>query len=199
MVVIGCKKSAPQGIGEPLPKEKYREGDVVFRTGISASSLMITGFDTNGAFSHTGIVCFDNDSNLCVAHAVPDELESETDVDKVKLCSIDAFFSKDRAAAGGVYRLEGKRFNADSIAREASRIAYNMTKREILFDNQFDDADTTRMYCTEFVVFVYNKLGTDLKEGHSTPMNMPGFAGEVVFPSDLEKCSKLKKIHSFIY
>jgi len=198
MLFQGCKEQKKSANSEPMAMELYRPGDIVFRTGLSGASLMITGFDTKGIYSHVGIVCLDSDSNLCVAHAVPDELESEDDVDKVKLCSIGTFYSKDRAAAGGVFRLDESRF-PDSVPQQAARLAYEMTKRNILFDSGFDDADTTRMYCTEFVVLVYNKLNTDLKEGRSTPMQVPGFAAKVVLPSDLEECGKLKKIYSFIY
>ncbi len=131
-------------------------GDVVFRLGDSFESDMVVMADRNGTYSHCGIVA-DSAGNIRIVHAVPDEPDFDGDVDRVKLDRPDMFFRNDRARAGAVCRI-----NDTIAARKAAEAAKAVFFRNTLFDDDYDDKDTTRMYCSELVYFAYKQAGYDL-------------------------------------
>ena len=67
------------------------------------------------------------------------------------------FFRNDRARAGAVCRI-----NDTIAARKAADAAKAVFFRNTLFDDDYDDNDTTRMYCSELVYFAYKQAGYDL-------------------------------------
>ena len=57
------------------------------------------------------------------------------------------------------------RVSGDSVARyRAATHAEHLYESHVLFDHDYDLADTTKMYCTELIDFVYRKEGIDLPE-----------------------------------
>lgn len=133
-----------------------RVGDVVFRLGDSFESDMVVMADRNGTYSHCGIVV-DSAGEFRIVHAVPDEPDFEGDVDRVKMDRTDMFFRHDRARAGAVCRMD------DSIAAAAAADAAKQAFfRHTLFDDDYDDQDSSRLYCSELVWFAYKRAGYDL-------------------------------------
>lgn len=66
-----------------------------------------------------------------------------------------------------------------------------------MFDHKYDLNDTTKMYCTELIVYVYGKEGIDLAEKHQTLTYLPVKGGTCILPDDLAINSHLKTIFSF--
>ena len=92
-----------------FPREaRLRTGDVVMRRGLGFASHAVTFADRGGAYSHIGIVAWE-DGEWMVVHAVPGEPDFPGDEDRVKMEPLDAYFRSDRAGEGCVLRcVEGE-------------------------------------------------------------------------------------------
>lgn len=190
IILMGCEDMPKVSI---LPKDvKPEEGDVVFRLGDSFESSMVNLCDSASFFSHVGIVV-GTDSCLMVVHAVPGEPDFEGDVSRVKMEPIDLFFRSDKASLGAI-----KRHTDGNVAKNASQCALAIYKEGVLFDSDFDDFDTTKMYCCELVNHVYEKCGHQL-----CPKGL--HQGSVLFfklrnctyPSDIFESEELVLIKTF--
>lgn len=169
-----------------------KEGDIVMRRGTGVTSRVVTAADGGSDFSHCGIVVCHNGRTMIV-HAVPDEPDFEGDVDRVKMESAIKFFSSINASKGCVLR-----YYDHKIAQASANVAKGMYYRKILFDHDYNDMDTTKMYCSELVVYAYKKAGRMIigKERHN--INMPGLHfSHVIFPSDILKSKDFKRIADF--
>lgn len=169
-----------------------KEGDVVFRRGGGLTSHAVLVADSKGQYSHVGIVV-DSCGTLLVVHAVPGEPDFEGDPDRVKADRPERFFSSEYTSIGEVCRPGDE--NAAAVAARAAWAAY---KRHTLFDHDYDDSDTTKMYCTELVAWAYRHAGIDLVEdrgGHY--INLPFLQGECVYPSDIYQSDFLTPVIKF--
>ena len=168
-------------------------GDVVLRCGDGVTSRVVRFADGGGAYSHVGIVV-DSAGGMMIVHAVPDEHDFQGDVDRVKMDSPDKFFSSVRTNNGCVLRA------ADSVvAAKAASAAYDIYRRGVLFDHGYDISDTTKMYCSELVEFVYRKAsGYSITEGRRHSVNLPAIEyDDLIFPSDFIESSKLRTVIVF--
>lgn len=176
-----------------LPQEELlEEGDLVFRRGSGMASRMVLIADSKGAYSHIGIIVRES---KCwkVIHAVPGEPDFEGDPDRVKMESLDQFFVGKKAVCGAIMRIKGNSMQKQHAAEKARQIF----RRGTLFDHDYDCGDTTRMYCTELIDFVYRQTGVDLTEGRISRINLPGISGHYVLPSDIQQSQHLELIYSF--
>lgn len=178
--------------GSILPADlQLQEGDVVFRRGGGFTSHAVLIADKGGAYSHVGIVA-DSAGQLVVIHAVPGEPDYEGDEDRVKMERPADFFMKSRADCGAVCRPK------DSIAgQQAAQRAMACYRQGMLFDHNYDDGDTTAMYCTELVVYAYGKSRRPLSGLQHHHLHLVGFESECLLPSDLLHCKNFKLITSF--
>ena len=166
-------------------------GDVVFRRGGGLESHAVLIMDSEGEYSHVGIVV-DTMGRKMIVHAVPGEPDYEGDVDRVKLDSVEKFFSPVYAVQGAVTR------PADSCcARKAAMKAKELFRRGVLFDDDYDMSDTTKMYCTELVLWVFERSGMRLL--HTTPnhVELPMLKADVYYPSDVYHSKYLHTISIF--
>ena len=154
-----------------LPADcRLKAGDLVFRRGNGLASHAVLMVDKRGGYSHVGIVV-DSCGTMMVVHAVPDEPDFEGDVDRVKMETPEKFFLSMNAKIGEVKRLKGDTATAIRAARHAMEIY----RRGTLFDHNYDDTDTTRMYCCELIEHVYK---TDSRQ-HKTRHNSAGHEAQV--------------------
>ncbi|MBQ9357517.1 MAG: hypothetical protein IJT98_09560 [Prevotella sp.] len=176
-----------------LPADaELKEGDVVFRRGGGLTSHAVLVADRKGQYSHVGIVV-DSCGTLLVVHAVPGEPDFEGDPDRVKADRPEHFFSSEYTSIGEVCRPRDE--HAAAVAAQAAWQAY---QRHTLFDHDYDDSDTTKMYCTELVAYAYRHAGIDLVEdrgGHY--INLPFLQGECVYPSDIYQSDFLTSVIKF--
>ena len=175
-----------------LLQRELREGDLLFRRGIGVLGRAVVATDDEGRFSHVGIaVKVDNEWH--VVHAVPDEPDFEGDFDRVKCEPIERFYDEFRAGNGAVYRTELPAETIEIAVRNALRLS---TERRP-FDHDYDLGDTTALYCTELVEYVFGLGGVSMSEGRQTHVNFPSMTGDYIMPSDLTKNNKLNPIYSF--
>lgn len=190
LTAVACSPSEQHFCIMPADCQLH-EGDIVFRRGGSMMSRSVVALDAHGQYSHVGIVV---DSAGCpmVVHAVPGEPDYGGDVDRVKMDTPERFFSSENAVVGEVCR------HADTlVARQAAREAWRVYRRNILFDHDYDAADTTRMYCTELVVHAYERAGCRLTEAPPRRISLPGLHVDCYFPSDVYDCSQLQSVRKF--
>lgn len=175
-----------------VPEEKLKEGDIVFRCGLGVVSRTVLFLDKGGIYSHIGLVVRDK-GGWYVIHAVPGEPDYKGDPDRVKMESLRNFFSPSRASAGAVVRLR-----CDSLdLRPTLAAARELYLRRTLFDHNYDMEDTTKMYCTEFITFVFKKSGLDLAPAVIKKVPIPGRDERCILPSDIYNREDVELIYSF--
>lgn len=177
----------------PPPLPVLREGDVVFRRGVGVMSRMVLMADDEGIYSHIGIVVR-HEGKWKVIHAVPGEPDFEGDPDRVKMEDPESFFAPERAERGALMRL---RIDNGRVAEKAARKAVELYRQGILFDHSYDSKDTTQMYCTEFVNYVYRCAGLLLVNGPGHRVPFPGKEVRVWFPGDVQSCKDLELIYQY--
>lgn len=188
----GCKQYVEIDPYLPIHDFSFKEGDIVFRQGQGVVSRAVLYADVDGVYSHLGIVV--NDSGIMkVIHAVPGEPEFKDDIDKVKMETIDKFFSKTNASHGCVMRGADDSITYLRIAEKAKHIF----RRNTLFDHDYDHSDTLKMYCTELIHYVYMSQGIDLVETRMQNLNLPGFSGTYILPSGILESPYLSEMYNF--
>lgn len=190
-VICACKKNAPASI---LPDNcRLQAGDVVFRKGGGTTSRFVTFADNGGTYSHVGIAV-DSAGTVMIVHAVPGEPDFKGDPDRVKMETPQKFFSSVNAVCGEVRRLR----TDTAAARRAALYAMQVYRRGTLFDHDYDDGDTTKMYCCELVEAAYMHAGKTLTGGRRHNLNFPGVkTGLCILPSDILESPGLMKVISF--
>lgn len=188
LFLLGCEKQSKR-IEQPNESE-FQEGDIVFRRGKGLNSEAVLYAD-GGLYSHVGIVVDYLDKKMIV-HSVPQEQEYEGEVDKIKMDSIQGFFSQDKAVIGAICRPYDK-----SVCRMSARYAIELYNKKILFDHDYDSSDTSKLYCTELLMFIYNKCGKKLVDTEGHDINFPLTKHKVFLPSDIYNSKQLKLIKQF--
>lgn len=186
-ILCGCSNTPPEGINEYLDSLSLHKGDVVFREGIGFTSKIIKMMDPDGTYTHIGIVT-DSAGHLMVIHSVPGEPDYKGDPDRVKMEPLKEFYSFGKAKSGAVMR-----HHDESKALMAADNAYRLYRKGILFDHSYDDMDTTRMYCSEFVRYVFSISGDSLIDTG----NIRNRKRKYIFPSDIYRSKSLFKITDF--
>ena len=190
IILVSCGESEEER--SILPDDfALRAGDVVFRRGDGITSRVVLAADANGNYSHVGIVV-DYAERRMIVHAVPGEPDFDGDVDRVKMDTPEKFFSHKNASKGEVCRPKDS-----SIAQRAADVALRIYHRGTLFDDKFDDQDTSKMYCTELIVYAYRHAGIDLTEGRRHKVDLPIIKAACILPSDIHASMHLKSMIKF--
>lgn len=164
------------------------EGDLLFRRGTGVVGHIVTSMDRNGNFSHVGIVVKSRE-DWCVVHAVPHEPEFEGDFDRVKCEKLDNFVGRYPKAVVGLYRPMIEPQQVDIAVRNALRLS----QKQVCFDHDYTLEDTTELYCTELIEYVYSLAGVSISEGRRSEVTL--FPQKGIMPSDLTESSLLKPIY----
>ncbi|MBP5376136.1 MAG: hypothetical protein J6Y38_07385 [Bacteroidaceae bacterium] len=173
--------------------EDFREGDLVFRCGFGAESRVVADA-SHSTYSHIGILHYDSlTAQWMVIHAVPGETVAD-DREYLKSEPVKVFYAADRAFRGAWARVDC----ADSIAIAATQYALQKVEEQVEFDNDYQLSDTTQLYCTELVWQAYCHQGIDLSDQkrHEVPVFVCK-DGECIFPSDIEKSTKIIYVKPF--
>jgi hypothetical protein len=186
--VVSCSQKRT---AVPFADIPFAEGDVVFRKGIGTKTQAVLYADSQGIYSHAGIVVKDEEV-FKIIHITPGEREKGDTTDKIKMETPDLFFGNDRAEHGAVYRLADTAFCADA-AKQAKRLL----QKGVLFDHDYDLSDTTQLYCTELIWYVYGLAGTDISFGKRSELNAPMYSGTYIFPSDIYTNDSFSLIYKF--
>lgn len=176
-----------------MPEDlQLKAGDVVLRRGSGLTSRAVLMADKGGTYSHVGIVA-DSAGVMVVVHAVPGEPDYKGDPDRVKMEPATKFYARINAETGCVMRC------ADStVAERAAEVAVRVYRRGTLFDHDYDESDTTRMYCCELVEFAYMMAGLPLATAPRHNFNGPGLQFDnIMLPSDFLKSPHLWQVVAF--
>lgn len=169
---------------------ELRNGDLLFRNGIGYESHVVTGV-SHGEYSHVGLAYHDG---TCwrVIHAVPGENEKGKP-ELLKCEPLSAFYRFDRAQSGGAARVGC----SDSVANAATLYALDCVNRNMLFDNDYDLNDSSKLYCTELVWLAFLAQDIDITDGSRHIMPIINAGAEVIFPDDIWKSSAITNRLSF--
>lgn len=163
-----------------------RDGDIIFRRGISFVSNVVLEADSKSPYSHVGIISF-YDETPFVIHAVPDE--SETGIDYVRKDPLHLFLRTDRASAYCVIRL------TDSLSsKKAAGFAKTYFDSKILFDDNFSLRDTTKLYCTELVWLAFKKAEVDLTNNEFDTLAIPLGENPYLLPGTLLNSTRTNQV-----
>ena len=177
IIVILCALFIPKSLDERalvnasiLPSLEIdstilRDGDIIFRRGISFVSNLVLERDSESPYSHVGIISFEGNKPF-VIHAVPDE--SETEIDYVRKDPLNLFLRKDRASAYAVSRCVD-----EDAAVKASKLSIDFYNSKIIFDDGFSLLDTSKFYCTELVWQAYKHAGVNLTDNKFDTLSIP--------------------------
>ena len=170
----------------------YQNGDIVFRLGDSSISNLVMIADEQSEYSHVGIIVVENGMPM-VVHACPPDLNVISSNNKLKMDSINVFFSFNNAVKGALYR-----FKDNNIATCAANEAKRLYNDGVVFDYNFDINDTTELYCTEFIEYVYEKSGVSIIGDKHHCVDIPGiYIEDCILVSDLMFSEQLEIIGSF--
>ena len=190
LAVAGCsgRSFIPADYSELI--SRLEEGDLLFRKGTGVVGHIVTSVDNAGEFSHVGIVVR-KDSAWRVVHAVPHEPDFKGDIDRVKIESVEAFLGRYPDATVGHFRTT---LSAEQKAIAVSN-ALRLSSLCVPFDHDYNLDDTTSLYCTELVEYLYSLAGVSLSEGRRTELFFPSLSGNYIMPSDLTESSYLTPIY----
>lgn len=191
MMMAGCGSQSREPIclmpeGTPL-----RDGDIVFRRGGGFTSHAVVTLDAHGYYSHVGIVA-DSAGRKMIVHAVPGEPDFEGDEDRVKLDPPEKFFSSLFTDCGEVCRVSDS-----TVAHQAAEIAKRILNRHTLFDHDYNNNDTTKMYCTELILYAYKQAGLRLVDKGPHVVDLPLLKSSVYYPSDVYESKRIKSFVKF--
>ena len=192
VLFLGGCMGGPQEKECILPRDcQLQTGDIVFRKGCGVTSHAVVMAEGNGDYSHVGIVV-DSAGHTMIVHAVPDEPDFEGDVDRVKMDTPERFFSAVNALKGEV-----RRYKNPEVARRVAAKAVEIYRRHTLFDHDYDESDTTKLFCTELVTFSFESVGSPLRDVPRSTLNLLGMHLNCALPSDLLESKSFKTVRRF--
>ena len=197
LLCLSCGKSRVEGCVMPDSiKSQCCVGDIVLRKGTGMTSHVVCAAADSEDYSHCGIIALGEDGKLVVVHAVPDEPDFDGDPDRVKVEPLESFYSTIKSTKGCLLRLVD---SADtSLTSCAARVAMAVYRRRTLFDHDYDDSDTTRMYCSQLVDYAYLHAGVSLVGNKRHNFCVPGFnVQHVILPSDFIHSPHIKTVAIF--
>jgi len=168
-----------------------KDGDLVFRKGLSIESYVVLITDRASSYSHVGVIYVLNEIPY-VIHTTPDE--SSDDIDYVRMETLSDFFSSENASRGSVFRLKEQYMNSAKLAALTAKSYFD---DKIVFDDAFDLKSENKLYCTELVWKAFQKVGIDLIQGKFDKLFLPFVKGFIILPSSLLNSFYLEEIYYF--
>ena len=167
--------------------DEFLSGDLAFRRGRTMESDAIAGMGgSRYDYSHVGVIVSHGDS-MCVVHVEPMREGNE----QVKVVSIEEFFHPANAVKGCVTRCKAL---SEQQRHIIEREAMALVRRGVGFDHDYRLSDTTAMYCTELVDFLFRKVDISLTEQR---YRVPLAQEDVLLPSSIMRDGALKEVWSY--
>ena len=167
-----------------------KPGDVLLRRGTSLNSHAVLLADPETHYSHVGLVARQN-GTLVVVNSVPSTGE---DAGGVRAEPIASFLAPEKAVAWTALRLAD---DPEGAAPRAAAAALALATDHVRFDDDFDLADASAIYCTELVWRTYRDAGLDLVDGRFDSIDFPLVpARQVILPSRIEHSQYLKDLRT---
>ena len=174
-------------VAPEISVDEFLSGDLAFRRGRTMESDAIASMGGQEYdYSHVGVVVSHADS-LCVVHVEPVRGGDE----RVKIESVEEFFHPINAVKGCVARYEAL---SDPQRHVIEREAMALVQRGVEFDHDYRLSDTTAMYCTELVDFLFRKVDISLtRQRYRVPLAQE----DVLLPSSIMRDGALEKVWSY--
>lgn len=173
LCVVQCRTR--QVVIPTISVESMRSGDVAFRLGRTIESDAIAAVaDSGQGYSHVGVVVSQGDS-LYVVHIEPERGGAE----RVKREPVAEFFHPAKAVAGCVARYGAM---TERQRQVLERETIRLFEQGVVFDHDYSLSDTSRMYCTELVDYLFRLSDILLT---SQRRRVPLVREEVIFPTDM--------------
>ena len=173
-----------------LQSKNPKNGDLIFRRGVSLESQIVLLSDGESEYSHIGIIYIINGKPF-VIHSVPAESEIENEC--IRLEVLEDFLSGDKASKFALYRFNNELHDE---SQTAGSFAYDCYLHKYSFDNDYDLKSNTKLYCTELVWKAYKHAGVDLVENRYKRINFIMINKNMIMPSSLTESKLLKIIYS---
>jgi hypothetical protein len=136
---------------------RVQSGDILLRKGKGwLSQLMSHHLNERYPFSHVGIFYKVEEEKAWVVHSI-----SNDDCSGICIVPVENFVSE--AVAGSFAVIRPKR-DWINISMLQSKILAHLTQEPIDFDFYFDEADDTKMFCSEFVWFLLQGVGLEKRD-----------------------------------
>ncbi len=172
-----------------ISQDSLQVGDIIFRRGQSLASRIVLTADVEGNYSHIGMVVHINGKNMAL-HAVPSNQELPQ---RIKLESIEDYFAINLAQRGAICRLA----LSPSKQQVLNSAALSLYSQGVEFDNDYNMADSSKLYCTELIWHLYKNIGIDITQGKSTKLNLGFFDHNIILPSHIYEYPHMRVVLSF--
>ena len=160
-----------------IPIEDFQAADIVFRLGRTVeSNLIASSGDGLKSYSHVGVIVNHNDS-LKVIHIEPNPND---EFDIIKQESLHDFFSVDKSLSGCVMRMRDISVKKCNTVQDNALRLFNS---RITFDHEYILSDSSSMYCTELVEYVFKSV--DISLSHGATHKLPFVQESIILPSDI--------------
>lgn len=127
-----------------------KEGDVILKCGHGQiSRLIIKTMDEEIDISHSAIL-FKDSNELALLHSVSGSLAENDGVQKVSLKKFLTDIKK------GTFFILRPQIDASQTQRVVKR-ALSKLEKDIPFDHEFNNADSSEFYCSEFIQFIFKE------------------------------------------
>lgn len=159
---------------------RAESGDILFRRKSTFLSNTVLRFDTDGAFSHVGLVRRKGD-DVRVIHTIPVSEGGLTE--GIQLDTLRSYLQGSETVDYALFRVDDE---LRSAAMRSADEALNFYERQVPFDTEFRLDSPDRLYCTELVWRAYLQAGVvllaDLEANLTT---VPMLPTGVLLPSAL--------------
>ncbi len=171
-------------------EDDFLNGDLVFRRGKSISSYAVLMSDehSQSPYSHAGMIVKEKGCTF-VVHAVPGESKGP---DYVRKERIKEFLSYKKCARAAIYRTAYSNETA-SIAAEKALAFF---ERKILFDDEYQLNEPSKLYCTELIYEAFLATGVSLTNNQFDSISFP-VKSKILFPGTLLSYAPLTIISGF--
>jgi hypothetical protein len=173
-----------------LKSVELRNGDMIFRRGISIESQIVLMSDRECEYSHVGMIYF-LEGKPSVIHSVP--ADSGDDKEYIKLEPLEKFLAKDKASRFALYRLRSK---VKDEPQKACEYAYDCYRKKYSFDNDYDLKSNSKLYCTELIWKAYKQAGIDLVENRIKSIDFLMINKKMIMPGSIIQSKLLENIYS---
>jgi hypothetical protein len=187
--IFNDKSSYDKSILDFSELPALEEGDIVFRRGVSVESYAVMVASRNSRYSHVGLIHYDDNGNMGVAHIEPGDSE---ETNTIRFEPLSVFWATERASKGGIYRSKMNTTQRLTLKKYIDNVYAN----HVEFDDGYDLFDASKIYCTELLFHAFHAAELELTNGKLDTILFPK-RKPIIFPGTILKSRELQTIFLF--